>query len=41
MDLAVEAAALTVGLFSAMLLLLETGRRIELRRLAQDSEGAR
>jgi hypothetical protein len=31
----------TVGLFLGMLLLLETGRRIGVRRLSQDPEGAR
>jgi hypothetical protein len=41
MDFIVKTKALAVGLFLSILLLQEIGRRIGLRRLAQDSEGAR
>jgi hypothetical protein len=41
MDFVFDIAMLTGGLFAAMLVLLETGRRLGLRRLAQDSEAAR
>jgi hypothetical protein len=41
MDFAFAITMLAIGLFFGMLLLLEIGRRIGLRRLATDSEGAR
>ena len=41
MDHTVQATVFTLALFSGMLALLEIGRRIGLRRMAQDSEGAR
>ena len=41
MDHTVQATVFTLALFSSMLVLLEIGRRIGLRRMAQDSEGAR
>jgi hypothetical protein len=41
MDFVFDIATLTGGLFAAMLVLLETGRRLGLRRLAEDSEAAR
>ena len=41
MNLIFSASVLAIGLFLGILLLLEIGRRVGLRRLAQDSEGAR
>lgn len=41
MDPTVQAIVFTLVLFCGMLVLLEIGRRIGLRRMAQDSEGAR
>jgi hypothetical protein len=41
MSFAVDTALLAAGLFVGMLILLETGRRLGLRRLAQDSDAAR
>src|SRR5262245_47030769 len=41
MSFALDTAVLAAGLFVGMLILLETGRRLGLRRLAQDSEAAR
>ena len=41
MNLTFLAALLTLGLFLGMLLLLETGRRIGIRRIAQDGEAAK
>ena len=41
MDYALSASLFTLGLFLGMLLLLEIGRRIGVRRLAKDAEGAR
>jgi hypothetical protein len=41
MDPIFAASVLAIGLFLGILLLLEIGRRFGLRRLAQDSEGAR
>ena len=41
MDPIFTASVLAIGLFLGILLLLEIGRRVGLRRLAQDSEGAR
>jgi hypothetical protein len=41
MDFAVNTAILAGGLFSGMLVLLEMGRRLGLRRLALDSEAGR
>jgi len=41
MDHTVQATVFTLALFSGMLALLEIGRRIGLRRMAQDSEGTR
>ena len=41
MDHTVQATVFTLALFSSMLAMLEIGRRIGLRRMAQDSEGAR
>ena len=41
MDYALSASLFTLGLFLGMLLLLEIGRRIGVRRLARDAEGAR
>jgi hypothetical protein len=41
MDFAFNTAMLAAGLFGGMLILLETGRRLGLRRLALDSEAAR
>jgi hypothetical protein len=41
MDFALSALLFAVGLFLSMLILLEVGRRIGLRRIAQDPEGAR
>jgi len=41
MNFALSAALLTLGLFLGMLILLEIGRRIGVRRTAKDSEGAR
>lgn len=38
---AIQAGAFTLALFFGMLILLEIGRRIGVRRMAQDSEGAR
>lgn len=40
MDYALFASLITLGLFLGMLLLLETGRRIGVRRRAQDPDGA-
>jgi hypothetical protein len=40
MDFVFDIAALAGGLFVGMLVLLETGRRLGLRQLAQDSEAA-
>jgi hypothetical protein len=40
MGFVVDIATLAGGLFVRMLALLETGRRLGLRRLAQDSEAA-
>jgi hypothetical protein len=40
MGFAFDIAMLAGGLFVGMLVLLETGRRLGLRRLAQDSEAA-
>jgi hypothetical protein len=41
MEFELDISTLAGGLFVAMLVLLETGRRLGLRRLAQDSEAAR
>ena len=41
MDFVFDIATLAGGLFAGMLVLLETGRRLGLRRLARDSEAAR
>src|SRR5512134_3830379 len=41
MNFAPSAALFTLGLFLGMLVLLEIGRRIGVRRMAKDSEGAR
>ena len=41
MDYALSASLFTLGLFLGMLLLLEIGRRIGVRRMARDAEGAR
>jgi len=41
MDFTLETLLLAGGLFAAMLALLEVGRRVGLRRMARDSEGAR
>jgi hypothetical protein len=41
MDPALVAALLAIGLFFGMLLLMDVGRRIGVRRLAADPEGAR
>jgi hypothetical protein len=41
MGFTLQVTVLAIGLFFGTLLLLESGRRIGLRRLAQDAEGAR
>jgi hypothetical protein len=41
MNIILAAALTALGLFGGVLLLLETGRRIGVRRIASDSEGAR
>ena len=41
MNIILVAALTALGLFGGVLLLLETGRRIGVRRIASDSEGAR
>ncbi len=41
MNYAFSASLFALGLFIGMLILLEIGRRIGVRRIAQDPEGAR